>query len=148
MFIGLNPSTADEMHDDPTIRRCKEFARSWGCDALVMTNLFAWRSTDPREMKAAEDPIGQDNDEWLERIAELAHVRVAAWGVHGFWLERAMQVAAVLPDLQCLGTTKDGHPRHPLYVAAATPLEAWPEQTVKVPHAPDKVPHTSIKSKT
>ena len=126
MFIGLNPSTADETQDDPTVRRCKAFARSWGCDSLIMTNLFAWRATDPREMKAADQPVGSENDDWLYQLAERAHVRVAAWGVHGLWLERAMQVAAVLPDLECLGRTKDGHPRHPLYLAGTTQLEPWP----------------------
>ena len=126
MFIGLNPSTADETQDDPTIRRCKAFAKSWGCDSLIMTNLFAFRATDPRDMKAAEDPIGPENDGWLERLAGIAHVRVAAWGVHGFFGERAMQVAAVLPDFMCLGTTKDGHPKHPLYLPATAELRPWP----------------------
>lgn len=126
MFIGLNPSTADETQDDPTIRRCKAFAKCSGCDSLIMTNLFSWRATDPRAMKAADDPVGPQNDDWLRRLAPVAHVRVAAWGVHGSWSERAKHVAAILSNLYCLGTTKGGDPRHPLYLAATAELRPWP----------------------
>lgn len=126
MFIGLNPSIADETQDDPTIRRCKAFAKSWGCDSLVMTNLFAWRATDPRDMKAADDPVGPDNDAWIDRLAAIAHVKIAAWGVHGAFGGRDRIVAARIPDLMCLGLTKDGAPRHPLYLRSDAELRAWP----------------------
>lgn len=119
MFIGLNPSTADEQQNDPTIRRCIGFAKAWGYGALCMTNLFAFRATDPRDMKAAEFPIGgHENDLALRSLAESAGVVIAAWGVHGTHLDRAADVVKLIPNLQCLGLTKDGHPRHPLYLNA------------------------------
>lgn len=70
-FICLNPSTADETNDDPTMRKCVKFAQTWGYDALCMTNLFAYRATDPRVMKAALDPIGFGNNRWLLRIRSI-----------------------------------------------------------------------------
>src|SRR5690242_6108456 len=82
MFVGLNPSTADERVDDPTIRRCIDFAKRWGYGALCMTNLFAYRATDPRVMKAFPYPVGPENDKWLVRCAREAGVVVAAWGNH------------------------------------------------------------------
>jgi hypothetical protein len=83
MFIGLNPSTADETIDDPTIRRCVIFAKDWGYGALCMTNLFAFRATDPAIMKAHPEPVGESNDGTLEELALSTVVVVAAWGVGG-----------------------------------------------------------------
>lgn len=125
-FIGLNPSTADEVQDDPTVRRCIDFAKRWGYGALCMTNLFAFRATDPRVMKAASDPIGPENDAWLARIATGAGTVVAAWGNHGEFMGRDKAVAALLPRLACLGVTSKGFPRHPLYVRSTTPPQAYP----------------------
>lgn len=123
MFIGLNPSTADETKDDPTIRRCRNFAKAWGYDALCMTNLFGYRATDPNEMKDQIGPLGKDNLPTIERLAKEAGVVIAAWGVHGTHLDQDKVVRALLTDLQCLGKTKDGHPRHPLYLPkSATPI--------------------------
>lgn len=79
MFVGLNPSTADETADDPTIRRCIAFARAWGYGALFMANLFAYRATNPTEMLAQADPVGPENDATLARLAAQADVVVAAW---------------------------------------------------------------------
>lgn len=119
MFIGLNPSTADENIDDPTIRRCIRFAKDWGYGRLIMTNLFAFRATDPRDMKAEEFPIGgHENDLALRSLADSAGVVIAAWGVHGIHQDRAAGVKKMIPNLHCLGLTKDGHPRHPLYMPA------------------------------
>jgi len=115
-FIGLNPSTADEKTDDPTIRRCVGFAKSWGYGALCMLNLFAFRATDPSDMKRAVDPVGADNDATLARRTVGAGVVIAAWGVHGAYRDRAREVITNLSDLYCLGLTKAGHPRHPLYL--------------------------------
>jgi hypothetical protein len=126
MFIGLNPSTADETADDPTIRRCVAFAKAWGCyDRLVMANLFALRATDPREMLAHPDPIGPDNDAWLRRLANESMLVVGAWGVHGAHRGREQEVRRIFDQLHCLGTTKAGHPRHPLYLRADTQLVLW-----------------------
>lgn len=120
MFVGLNPSTADETQDDPTIRRCIRFARDWGYGGLVMTNLFAFRSTDPRQLNTAEDPIGPANDAALVAAAASAGVVVAAWGVHGTHNGRAQDVIdrGLLGSFTVLGLTADGHPRHPLYMRA------------------------------
>lgn len=124
MFVGLNPSTADETQDDPTIRRCIAFAKSWGYAGLCMTNLFAFRATDPKDMLAQGDPVGDENDDWLVRIASDAGVVVAAWGVHGTHLGRDKDVRAMLPNLHCLALTKEGHPGHPLYLRKTlTPVQ-------------------------
>jgi len=120
LFICLNPSTADEFHDDPTLRRCKNFAKSWGYAAVCMTNLFAYRATKPQDMKAQNDPIGELNDNTLIGLATNAQIVIAAWGVHGCHNSRDKQVMKVIPDLYCLGTTKGGFPRHPLYLPQTT----------------------------
>lgn len=116
MFIGLNPSTADETRDDPTIRRCINFAKRWGYGALVMMNLFAYRATDPEVMKEAEDPIGPETDSWIHAFAQDAGIVIAAWGVHGTHLNRSAAIKLMLPELYCLGMTQKGHPKHPLYL--------------------------------
>lgn len=120
MVIGLNPSTADETKDDPTIRRCIGFAKRWGFGALCMTNLFAWRDTDPEKMKGAAEPVGEANDLWLKLISEQAGMILAAWGNHGAHAGRDEFVRKFLPPLNCLGTNKDGSPKHPLYVKGDT----------------------------
>lgn len=125
LFIGLNPSTADEHADDPTIRRCLGFARAWGYQALVMANLFAWRATDPQEMKRAVAPIGPDNDAVLERLARSAERVVAAWGAQGVHLGRAAAVRQALPGLQVLRLTRTGQPGHPLYLPAGLCPQRW-----------------------
>jgi hypothetical protein len=116
MFIGLNPSTADEVNDDPTIRRCIAFAKSWGYGALCMANLFAFRATEPADMFAADDPVGPDNDSYLVKLAQDAGVVVAAWGTNGIHMARDRAVRDLLPNLQCLRKTQAGHPGHPLYL--------------------------------
>lgn len=119
MFVGLNPSTADEIEDDPTIRRCVDYAKRWGYSALCMVNLFAYRATKPTMMKAHATPVGADNDRWLVELAKDAGIIVAAWGVKGTHMQRDKAVMTLLADkLSCLGKTKGGHPKHPLYVKA------------------------------
>jgi len=121
VVIGLNPSTATELTDDPTIRRCMGYARAWGHDGLVMLNLFAYRSTDPKALTRVEDPVGPDNDQWIERFSVGRRV-LAAWGNHGWRYGRAKIVMNMLGKLlvqvHCLGLTKSGHPKHPLYLRA------------------------------
>lgn len=120
LFIGLNPSTADATSDDPTLRRCMAFARDWGFGGLVLVNLFAFRATDPKDMKAAADPIGPRNDDRITTEARHAGVVVTAWGAHGRYLNRDIKVMRLLTaagvKMVCLGRTKDGSPRHPLYL--------------------------------
>lgn len=118
MFIGLNPSTADEVNDDPTIRRCIAFAKSWGYGSLCMTNLFAFQATKPDDMKAAADPVGPDNDRHLIELARGAGVVIAAWGANGTHLGRNVIVRSMIPNLHCLKKTSAGHPGHPLYLRA------------------------------
>lgn len=118
MFIGLNPSTADEVNDDPTIRRCIAYAKSWGFGALCMTNLFAFRATKPADMVAAADPVGPDNDGHLVHLARNASIVVAAWGTNGTHRGRDAAVRSLVPTLHCLKKTRAGHPGHPLYLSA------------------------------
>lgn len=133
MFVGLNPSTADAVIDDPTIRRCVGFAKAWGYGALCMANLFAWRATDPKDMKAAQYPVGPDNDSTLQRLAAGAGIIIAAWGAHGSYRNRAAQVIAILPALHALKLTKDGSPGHPLYLRGdAKPFSFSPAQPLNV----------------
>ena len=122
LFIGLNPSTADENNNDPTIRRCIGFAREWGYSKLFVANLFAFRATKPANMKNAIDPIGPENDYWLAKASQGADMSVAAWGNHGLWNGRSNAVLQMLADPRCLGRTKQGAPLHPLYVAAGEQL--------------------------
>lgn len=126
VFIGLNPSTADETQDDPTIRRCMRFARDWGFGRLCMLNLFAIRETDPKKMMLAEDPVGKLNDATLNRMTVGARMVVAAWGVHGEHMNRGNAVRRMLTGrLHHLGLTKAGHPKHPLYLKASTRPSLW-----------------------
>lgn len=125
MFVGLNPSTADAMIDDPTIRRCIGFAKTWGFAGLLMGNIFAWRATDPRKMLSAADPVGPGNDTFLRLMASQAALIVAAWGAHGGHLGRDVAVRAMLPRLHFLRLTKDGHPGHPLYLPKTLRPQDW-----------------------
>jgi hypothetical protein len=121
----LNPSSADETRDDPTIRRCIGFARSWGFAALAVGNLFAFRTASPVALRSAPDPIGRENDDWLLRLWAESQQAVAAWGNHGRFLGRSAAIRASLPALEILGLTQLGEPRHPLYLPAATEPVRW-----------------------
>lgn len=124
VVVGLNPSTADESANDPTIRRCIDFAKTWGCGGLVMLNLYGLRSTDPKGLLGVADPVGPDNDRWLEYCTSRAAIRLAAWGASKQpQAARAQHVITTFGPFHCLGRTKAGHPRHPLYVKGDTPRE-------------------------
>jgi hypothetical protein len=132
LFIMLNPSTADHWKNDPTIKRCIKFADSWGYRVLRVCNLFAFRSTSPDNLfnrAKQQNIIGPENDEHILREAERSDLIVCAWGALGTYEGRSSVVLKMLGeaghDLHALGTTKDGHPRHPLYVPAWMPLENW-----------------------
>jgi hypothetical protein len=129
-FIMLNPSTADHEVDDPTIRKVMGFVRRWGCDELHVANLFAFRATKPAELREATNPVGPENREWQRRAVELAcdGQVVCAWGTHGAYRGQDQNVLAWiggLCELMCLGLTRDGHPRHPLYVPYSAELIAF-----------------------
>ncbi|MGH9462023.1 MAG: DUF1643 domain-containing protein [Vicinamibacteria bacterium] len=127
MFIMLNPSTADETTDDPTIRRCISFADRWDYGTLYVVNLFGFRAAKPEALVEAADPVGPMNDEWIRNSAPEATLIVCAWGTLGALYRRDQAVTEVLAahPLKCLGRTRDGHPRHPLYVKSETTLEDW-----------------------
>lgn len=117
LFVMLNPSTADGEHDDPTIRRCIGFARSWGYGALLVANLLAFRATDPDDLPAMPDAVGPENDAWLARLSRRAALVVAAWGADTITGSRAPVVEAMFAgQLHALGLTARGAPRHPLYM--------------------------------
>ncbi len=124
-FVGLNPSTADSIHDDPTMRRCVRFAREWGFARLEMVNLYAYRSTDPRQLTAVADPIGPENDHVLSLVFGISDLIVAAWGVKAT-RERVSEIMGwSVGPRHALGLTKHGTPRHPLYVPADASLIAF-----------------------
>lgn len=118
-WIMLNPSIASAEVDDPTIRRCVAFTRTWGYGGLVVRNLFALRATDPQELRRHPDPVGPDNTEHLAQARHDAFT-VCAWGAHPLAVVPGRALIASLTamgvDVMCLGVTKAGHPRHPLYV--------------------------------
>ncbi len=126
-FTLLNPARADERVDDATSRRGLSFARAWGFGTCIFVNLFAFRTKNPAEMKAAADPIGPDNDRHILYWAGKADKLVLAWGTDGTFKNRDKQVLELLKGYECyhLGLTKDGHPKHPLYLKADTQLEKW-----------------------
>lgn len=121
VFIMLNPSTADATNDDPTIRRCIGFADEWKFADMTVVNLFAYRATSPKDMKNALDPIGPENNQHIITACREASLIVAAWGAHGSFKGRDRDVLAMLNDSQhldvfCLEKTKQGMPKHPLYI--------------------------------
>jgi hypothetical protein len=122
MFVGLNPSTADETKDDPTIRRCIGFAKRWGFGGIYMLNIFALRSTDPAKLYSDTEPIGPRNDEFLRMYADAAGKIVACWGNHGALNNRGLQVIDMLgmENLFCFKLTKNDNPGHPLYLSKDT----------------------------
>jgi hypothetical protein len=120
LFVALNPSTADGEQDDPTVRRCIGFARSWGFGKLAIANLFALRSTDPSRLMRDDDPIGPENDRWLSDLAVQFTLTIAAWGAHEVAKDRAANVLRKLINVHHLGLTNAGYPKHPLYLPKIT----------------------------
>ena len=129
LFVMLNPSKATEVQNDPTIERCERRARALGFGAFCATNIFAWRETEPRLMKQAKDPVGPDNDAALRDGADWADMVLGAWGAHGDHLDQGRKTESLLLNIGAplyhLGLTKQGHPRHPLYISYATQPMAW-----------------------
>ena len=132
MIIGLNPLTADQTKNDPTITRCINFSRSWGYGGVCVTNLFGFRATAPTELKAHHDPIGKGNDAWVHEMAKGAAITVAAWGNHGKFLKRSLELLPSLEQLHCIEMNKSGEPAHPLYLKAELkPVPMIPRQEAK-----------------
>lgn len=121
-FVMLNPSTADAEVLDPTVTRCVRYAHDWGFDGLIVTNIFALRATNPRDLRGVDDPVGPENRAAILSTAYRSELVIAAWGTHGRFMGRGQIVAEQLmyakrpENLKCLGRTKHGYPRHPLYL--------------------------------
>ena len=137
LFVMLNPSTADELNNDPTIRRCLGFARRLGGESLEVVNLFALRATSPKEMLTSpNEPVGSSNNFFIERAAKRAMFVLVAWGAHRNLRGRDEEVLRLLTahqDVWCLGKTKHGHPKHPLYCPSSSPMEMFSEKVAPPP---------------
>ena len=118
LFVGLNPSTADNKIDDPTIRKCVRFADSWGYGSIEIVNLFAYKATHPKNLFTSRDPIGPENDYWIKKAYTRSDIAIACWGSFGSFQERSTKVAADLVKLHCLAINNDEEPTHPLYLSA------------------------------
>ncbi len=147
LFIGLNPSRADGRRQDPTLRRLVRFAGGWGFGGLEVVNLFSRISASPTQLRRSRNPVGDATDGWiLARLQALGEAAAAAqlepvvwlgWGHRGGWRQRDREVleliAPVRPRLLCLGHTRSGQPRHPLYCRSSLPLRelasSWEERT-------------------
>jgi hypothetical protein len=126
-FLMLNPSTADEVRLDPTCARAHAYAEAWGFGALIVTNIFGWRATDPAALKRCRDPVGSGNDAAIVRAAREATLVVCAWGNHGLHADRSMQVKDLLRpyELHILKLTGSGEPAHPLYLRGSLRAKPW-----------------------
>lgn len=127
LWIMLNPSTADALEDDRTIGRCVGFADSWGYDGIMVGNLYAYRSTDPKALNGAYDPIGPENYRHIRAMSEEAALTVVAWGGYkakSSHIDAALDAVKFRP-LYCLGTTANGSPKHPLYLDGLTQREIY-----------------------
>lgn len=125
LYIMLNPSTADAEVDDATIRSCFRLARPWGYGSLEVVNLFAWRATDPAELEKAADPVGNPrNADTIQMALKRCDLAICAWGAHPMAEERGQLAVSTVrgykPAAYCLGTTKHGAPKHPLYIKTGT----------------------------
>ena len=125
----LNPSTADEVQLDPTCARARDYAERWGYGALIVTNIFAFRNTNPNQLKTAKDPVGPGNDAAIVRAAKESALVVCAWGNHGAFLGRSSRVGALLKkskiELHSLRVNANGEPAHPLYLPGSLKPISW-----------------------
>lgn len=129
LFVMLNPSTADAEVDDATIRSCIRLSKALSYGSFEVVNLFAYRATDPDELAKAADPVGPNNDNCIEAALHRCDMAVCAWGAHPYAYNRASTVRSLIrshrPAVFCLGKTKAGAPKHPLYIKSGTPLETY-----------------------
>ena len=117
MFIGLNPSTADEYKNDPTTVRCINYAQDWGYGSIFLNNLFGVISSQPAYIMRSKNPVGPENDFWIDKFAEISNLMIACWGNSGTYLQRSKAIIKRYPGIIfCLGTTISGQPKHPLYL--------------------------------
>lgn len=125
MIIGLNPSTADETEDDPTIGRCISFSKSWGYGGVYMLNLFAFRATQPKDMFNAQNPIGLENNSYIEIYSKKVDKIVCAWGNHGTYKNRGNEIREKFDKLFYLTLNQTGEPAHPLYLKSELVPKKW-----------------------
>ena len=116
LFIGLNPSTAGNKSNDPTINKCIGFAKKWKYGGLYIVNLFAFRTSDPRDLLRILDPVGPDNDKWIKSHTKDHKLIIATWGNYGSFMEKGREIYNEVPNLYCLKINKTGQPAHPLYL--------------------------------
>ena len=126
-FLMLNPSTADEVKLDPTCARARAYAEAWGFGALIVTNIFGWRATDPGALRRVRDPVGSGNDAAIVRAARESALVVCAWGNHGAHQERSTAVRELLEsrELHVLRLNGSGEPAHPLYLRGSLRARRW-----------------------
>ena len=129
LFVMLNPSTATELQNDPTVERCERRARALGFGGFLVANIFAFRATNPKVMQRMSDPVGPGNDTAILDLAGQADFVICAWGTHGLHLNRGMQMEQLLRGtgkaINHLGLTKSGAPKHPLYIRYDQQPELW-----------------------
>jgi len=129
LFVMLNPSTADAEIDDATIRSCIRLSRGLEYGSFEVVNLFGLRATDPVELQRDNDPVGPINDQSIAAAIMRCDLAICAWGAHKMAENRAYTVRGLLrqhrPAVFCLGTTKSGAPKHPLYIKSGTPLQVY-----------------------
>lgn len=130
LYLMLNPSKATELANDPTIERCERRARALGYGGFRVCNLFGLRETDPAKLKRARHPEGPDNSDQIRLALVWCDAVLCAWGVHGVHRDQGTRILNLLRESSkpclTLGFTKDGHPRHPLYISYKVLPEPWP----------------------
>jgi hypothetical protein len=125
LFVGLNPSTADEKVDDSTIRRFRGFSERLGADGFIAVNLFAYRSKDPKVLKLQLDPVGRENDDWILAASSYAYKTIACWGNHGLHHNRCNRIWSLLTRPEAFRITKLGQPEHLLYMPYNSSLGSY-----------------------
>lgn len=142
VFVMLNPSTADAEIDDPTIRRCISFAKTWGCGEIKVVNIFAYRATNPKELFKTKEPIGIENEKYIKQAITTAKFIVLAWGSSCKTIDSGYEKAKEIlknSEIYCLGITKDGFPKHPLYLKGTTALDVCEFEEIGIKVAYKKV---------
>ena len=128
MVVSLNPSTADEKKNDPTVRRCIGFAKKWGFGKLIMTNIFAFRATLPEDLFNSKNPVGNKNDYWLKKLSKKADKVLLAYGNHGKFRNRHDEILKIINNPYCIKKSKTGMPMHPLYLKyTKKPVSYYPK---------------------
>lgn len=130
LLIGLNPSYANELKDDPTVTRCIVRAERYGYGGLLMANLYGYVSTDPKELLTNGDTVGELTDHYLKQMISISGRQVCGWGSFKPVVKRAPTVLAMIKEPYCLGVNQDGQPKHPLYIGYKIPIRKYIESEV------------------